>query len=67
MHDLVIRGGQVFDGAGADPIMADIAIDGDKITAIGGISAAQAHCGALCDASFPTTLIQHWGRQAAPA
>jgi N-acyl-D-aspartate/D-glutamate deacylase len=38
MHDLVIRGGQVFDGTGADPIMADIAIDGDKITAVGDIA-----------------------------
>ncbi len=21
-----------------------------------------AHCGAICDASFPTTLLTHWGR-----
>ena len=27
-----------------------------------GLSDGGAHCGALCDASFPTTLIQHWGR-----
>ena len=27
-----------------------------------GLGDAGAHCGALCDASFPTTLIQHWGR-----
>lgn len=39
MHDLLIRGGQVFDGTGADPVVADIAIDGDKITAIGVIAA----------------------------
>ena len=29
---------------------------------ISGLGDAGAHCGALCDASFPTTLIQHWGR-----
>lgn len=27
-----------------------------------GLGDGGAHCGALCDASFPTTLIQHWGR-----
>lgn len=27
-----------------------------------GLSDGGAHCGVLCDASFPTTLIQHWGR-----
>jgi N-acyl-D-aspartate/D-glutamate deacylase len=27
-----------------------------------GLSDGGAHCGILCDASFPTTLIQHWGR-----
>ncbi len=30
-----------------------------------GLSDGGAHCGALCDASFPTTLIQHWGRDRA--
>jgi N-acyl-D-aspartate/D-glutamate deacylase len=29
---------------------------------IAGLGDAGAHCGMLCDASFPTTLIQHWGR-----
>ena len=27
-----------------------------------GLGDAGAHCGAISDASFPTTLIQHWGR-----
>ncbi len=35
MHDLVIRGGTVVDGSGADPVIADVAIDGNTITAIG--------------------------------
>jgi len=35
MHDLVIRGGTIVDGSGGEEFVADIAIDGDTITAIG--------------------------------
>jgi N-acyl-D-aspartate/D-glutamate deacylase len=35
MHDLVIRGGTVVDGAGAPRFSADVAIDGGLITAVG--------------------------------
>src|SRR5262245_5787913 len=35
MHDLVIRGGSVVDGTGAPARQADVAIDGDRITAVG--------------------------------
>ena len=35
MHDLVIRGGTVVDGTGGDAFVADIAIDGDRIVAVG--------------------------------
>ncbi|MEM7363036.1 MAG: amidohydrolase family protein [Pseudomonadota bacterium] len=38
-HDLVIRGGSVVDGTGAQPYNADIAIDGNEIVDIGSISA----------------------------
>ena len=34
-HDIVIRGGNIVDGTGNKPFHADIAIDGDQITAIG--------------------------------
>ena len=34
-HDLVIRGGTVFDGAGAPGVDADVAISGGIVTAIG--------------------------------
>ncbi len=37
MHDLVIRGGTVVDGLGSDPIIADIAIDGDLISQVGAV------------------------------
>ena len=35
MHDLVIKGGTVVDGTGAEPRKADVAVDGGKITAVG--------------------------------
>ena len=40
MHDLVIRAGTVVDGTGAPPVAADLAIDGDRITAIGTVDDA---------------------------
>ncbi len=36
-HDLVIRGGQVADGLGADPFEADVAISEGAITAVGAV------------------------------
>jgi N-acyl-D-aspartate/D-glutamate deacylase len=36
MHDLVIRSGIVVDGTGAPKRVADIAVDGETITAVGG-------------------------------
>ena len=33
--DVVIRGGQVFDGAGSPGVAADVAIDGGKVQAVG--------------------------------
>lgn len=38
MHDVVIRNGLIVDGSGAEPVQADIAIDGDTITRIGTVS-----------------------------
>ena len=38
-HDLVIRGGTVVDGTGAEPVTADVAVEGDSIAAIGKVSA----------------------------
>jgi N-acyl-D-aspartate/D-glutamate deacylase len=35
MHDLVIRGGTLVDGSGNVEFVADLAIDGDVIVAIG--------------------------------
>jgi N-acyl-D-aspartate/D-glutamate deacylase len=35
MHDLVIRGGRIADGSGGPLVGGDVAIDGDRITAVG--------------------------------
>jgi len=37
-HDVVIRGGTVYDGTGGTPFAADVAIDGDRIAAIGAVA-----------------------------
>jgi N-acyl-D-amino-acid deacylase len=34
-HDIIIRGGSLYDGSGGPAIIADVAIDGDRITEIG--------------------------------
>jgi N-acyl-D-aspartate/D-glutamate deacylase len=39
MHDLVIRGGLVVDGTGAAPRIADVAIEGGLVTAVGQVPA----------------------------
>ena len=36
MHDIVIRGGTILDGTGADAFTGDVAIDGGTIAAVGG-------------------------------
>jgi N-acyl-D-aspartate/D-glutamate deacylase len=37
--DLIIRGGLVVDGTGAEPVEADIAVTGDRIIAVGKVAA----------------------------
>jgi len=36
MHDIVIRGGTIIDGTGAAEFTGDVAIDGERIVAVGG-------------------------------
>jgi N-acyl-D-amino-acid deacylase len=38
-HDLVIRGGMIVDGTGAEPVRGDVAVDGDTISALGEVTA----------------------------
>ena len=35
LHDVIIRNGAIYDGTGADPIIGDVAIDGDTIAEVG--------------------------------
>ena len=37
-YDVIIRGGTVYDGLGEDPIVADVAITGDRVAAIGDLA-----------------------------
>jgi len=37
-HDLIIRGGTIYDGSGGAPYVADIAVDGDRIARIGDLT-----------------------------
>ena len=37
MHDLVIRNGTVVDGRGGTPVLADVAVDDGRITAVGSV------------------------------
>lgn len=42
MFDLIIRGGTVIDGTGAPRIRADVAVNGDRIAAVGNLASASA-------------------------
>ncbi len=42
MHDLVVRNATVFDGTGSPGVRADIAVDGDRISAVGEVLAEAA-------------------------
>ena len=41
-YDLILRGGDIYNGSGGDPFVGDVAIDGDTIVALGDIGDAKA-------------------------
>lgn len=41
IYDLVIRNGMIYDGSGSNPVKGDVAIQGQKIAAIGDLSKAK--------------------------
>ena len=41
-YDVIIDNGAVYDGTGAAPVVADVAIEGDRIAAIGDLDSARA-------------------------
>src|SRR4051794_31955622 len=40
-YDVVLRGGTIYDGSGARPVVGDVAIDGDRIVAVGSLGQAK--------------------------
>jgi N-acyl-D-aspartate/D-glutamate deacylase len=40
-HDLVVRNGTVVDGTGSTPVRADVAIQGDRVTAVGVVEGSE--------------------------
>ena len=48
-YDVLIRRGTVYDGSGTAPVIADVAIDGDRIVALGDLAGATAE--SVVDAS----------------
>jgi len=41
-HDLIVRGGTIYDGSGGAPFVADLAVDGDRITVVGDLTGKRA-------------------------
>jgi len=41
-YDIIVRGGAIYDGSGGEHFVADIAIDGDRISAIGNLGNTRA-------------------------
>ena len=41
-YDLLLRHGTIYDGSGGPPFVADVAVDGDRIVAVGELSSAKA-------------------------
>jgi N-acyl-D-amino-acid deacylase len=40
-YDLILRGGTIYDGSGGKPVVGDVAIDGDRIVAVGSLGTAK--------------------------
>jgi N-acyl-D-amino-acid deacylase len=40
-YDVVLRGGTIYDGSGQAPFVADLAIQGDRVAAVGDLSSAR--------------------------
>ncbi|WP_431835628.1 N-acyl-D-amino-acid deacylase family protein [Cellulomonas sp. Y8] len=49
-HDLLLRGGLVVDGSGADPVTADVLVRGGRVAAVGRVAAAGAAGARVVDA-----------------
>ena len=66
-YSLVIRGGTVIDGTGADPVRADVAVQGDRIAAVGpdiGRGATEIDAGGLLVTPGFVDIHTHYDGQA---
>jgi N-acyl-D-amino-acid deacylase len=72
-YDVIIRGGTVYDGSGAEGVVADVAIRGDRVAVVGPLGNAQAKTsidakglavapGFINMLSWATTSLLHDGR-----
>jgi len=55
--DLLIRGGLVVDGTGAEPLEADVAVADGRIVAVGKVTA---NTGAVLDAKASGCMRRRW-------
>ncbi len=42
-YDLVIRGGTIYDSSGGEPYVGDVAVEDDRIVAVGDVKGAGRH------------------------
>ena len=54
-HDIVIRGGNIVDGTGAEPVSGDVAINDGLITAVGKVAFSIS----LAHGAFLTAEVKH--------
>ena len=47
-YELILRHGTIYDGSGGAPFVADVAVDGDRIVAVGDLSAAKGKREVVC-------------------
>jgi N-acyl-D-amino-acid deacylase len=40
-YDLILRGGTIYDGGGGEPYVGDVAVEGDRIAALGSLGSAR--------------------------
>jgi N-acyl-D-amino-acid deacylase len=63
LFDVLISGGEVYDGSGADPVVADVAISGDRVVQLLPRGGPDGDSGDLADAAV---VIDATGKAVCP-